>query len=1056
MSSAGVTVVLVRAPPSREPPSRRAHVALYAGIRPAEVTRLLARALRLPAVCGFLVAAGGARRVVPLSLACLAPELLATVRVDSHSTFCIEDSAKKSSWIGFCVFVQNVQTGNGSVTALVTLADAAKTGKAADGGDKKKQEKPKETEVDRAEARERIGRFIAALSAEKELSAFEAAVLAELCEQQPVDVLSAMRSGKSVAQKKQFLLSLAHFGRGDAFSSARKDASTPTQNGFASPSRAQSQQGTAADAQVELVYQKIVAIARNVFSPQVQAEILDAAASYREKRATARGPGLPSGAAETGVSHKMELLGIFEKLLSKHALPEEQVAYLVGLVLTENRLLLSALQSYRIDFSLPDLEKAVKQIAALGPAATAPSSSSASAPATKSATSKSPKKRNSPRKKQFSTSRAPQALQGLVPRPINILHSLHQKQMITSLEYDILGALVKQQDSQVLAAVDEFQRSRDLTTLRDALVYIVEEITMELGDEEKAHFVRSMSVDHTTDVSVVNWQSHLIRYVHHWAERKVLDAEYAVVLEKLISENHNLLQSAYEVFASDEDETELLDTLQRIAKLQLQAEEGAALQLFSQVVNAHCDVLRENEKALVKQLFVRRNELVRAAWEVFELEKNVHDLGDTLLRIARFTSRNDSKLRLVEVVGEMMRRKLIRSHEADGLIRLYEQKNEALLAANEAFESDGDIKELVETLLLVVKHADFGEPPVCSPRHNKRGAARSTDLSLDQFDADSEEYTAAQLIEKLARKGRLSEWQRELLLTLLGQSDDRLLAAIDVYKDDQDLDEYVDTIWRLCDLLVWEENHRSIVRDWILPLEKQGRVEPGVLQTLVEARDDRILAAFIVYLGDNDDDEFADTLERISRIASPKLGGSGATDALTESNEIEMVDREVDPEEADGVLAWLSESGLISGEEWAEVQTLYSAYHAQVLAAFDVYHATKDSEDLADTLQRILARCAALKSDSSSSGALSPSTSKTARMEKQLLHFASELGLAPDELAALKRSIARQDEILEAAVEVYEMEKDEVRALCCASLMYVCVCVANMVGVVHLVTYRRT
>lgn len=891
------------------------------------------------------------------------------------------------------------------------------------------------------DATERIARFIAAVCEDKALSKFEAAVLSEICEQQPGQVLSVMRSSKkTIAQKKQFLVNLAHFGHGDdegaKAAAANPSASTSKQNGSSHPSRlgnvplpSSSSGSSSATAQVELVYKKLLEIARNVFSPEVQTEILAAASSYRASP-TFNG-GSSAGAkpqSEAGLGQKLELIGIIEKLLSKHALPEEQAAYLLRLVLTENRLLLSALQSYKIDYNLGDLEKAVKQIAALGAGAAAPSSSSATNGASANGTSKSPKKRSSPRK----TPRAPQALKGFVARPIDILHSMHQKQMITSLEYDILGALVKQQDPQVFAAIDEFQRTRDQATLRDTLVFIVEEITMELGDEEKAHFMRSLSIEHTLNVSTVDWQEQLFRYVHHWAERMVLNPEHVMVLEKLIAENHNLLQSAYEVFAGDEDENELLDTLQRIAKLQLQAEEGAALQLFSQVVNAHCDVLRENEKALVKQLFVRRNELVRAAWEVFEVEKNVHDLGDTLLRIARFTSRNDSKLRLVEVVGEMMRRKLIRSHEGDGLIRLYEEKNEAMLAANEAFESDGDIKELVETLLLVVKHANFGEPPICSPRHsatknlsNYSQALMPPSPSLsvsEQFESGTEEYVAARLIDTLAKKGRLSDWQRELLLTLLSQNDDRLLAAIDVYNEDQHARELVDTLWRLCDLLVWEENKRSIIREWVMPLEQEGRVARGVLQQLIDARDDRIMAAFVVYLGDSDDEEFVDTLTRIARIALTSFSGAKVK-RDDDASATEDVDLEFDVEEAESVLASLVENGQISENDAAGVRSLFTTTHnAQVLAAFDVFHTTEDSEDLADTLSRIVAR----HSSTSASSPLSPSKSKIARMEKQLLHFASELGLAPNELAALKRSIARQDEILTAAVEVYEMENDEV------------------------------
>lgn len=80
----GVTVVLMEAPPSLDPLPRRAHIALSAEMAPVELSRVVSRALRLPAVCGFLVtprtSSAASSRVVPLSLAAVAPELLLTVR----------------------------------------------------------------------------------------------------------------------------------------------------------------------------------------------------------------------------------------------------------------------------------------------------------------------------------------------------------------------------------------------------------------------------------------------------------------------------------------------------------------------------------------------------------------------------------------------------------------------------------------------------------------------------------------------------------------------------------------------------------------------------------------------------------------------------------------------------------------------------------------------------------------------------------------------------------------------------------------------------------------
>lgn len=112
----GVAVVQVRTPPSLQTPARRAHVAIYTGMGALELASVLQSVLELPAetMCtGFLVVDAHSsshhhqhrhrqakkntlkkktkrhsafdtndtyQRIVPLSLACLAPDLLTTVR----------------------------------------------------------------------------------------------------------------------------------------------------------------------------------------------------------------------------------------------------------------------------------------------------------------------------------------------------------------------------------------------------------------------------------------------------------------------------------------------------------------------------------------------------------------------------------------------------------------------------------------------------------------------------------------------------------------------------------------------------------------------------------------------------------------------------------------------------------------------------------------------------------------------------------------------------------------------------------------------------------------
>lgn len=977
-AASGVVQVRLANPHGSAGASAITSVGIYPGISAEELQSLLQAALRLPPAetcAGFLVestATGKHKRrgkIVPLSLGCQHPELLA----------------------------QGV--------ARVLLSDAApnkltESENASGGGAKL------------AVVQARLASLIAALVDESAMSKFEAAILGEMCEQRAPQILLKMQSNQLNAhQKRAYLLSLVHPPApavalpppAVVIPSAPPLPVQQQANGVRSP--------PPVTGPVALVSSKVASIANTVFSPQVQSEIRAAAANYREQQSRLKHRTL----TDARCGQLLELLGIVERLLNRHALPEEHGLYLIQLTLSENQMVLSALQSSKADGNISELEKTLQRLASVGcnpPTTPRDGKVNGSASPSRRRPAAALPKRTTGRPTQLPEQLVVAGVQAPIVRPLALLQTLYQKHMLTTLEVDILRALVKQQDSHVLRAVNAFTFSRDLLALRIALVNIVEEITMELGDDEKTQpFEPIEEIDDEDEAlaaaAMAHWQQHLHQFLMHWGSNKLLRPEDVQVLGRMLAESHNLLQSAYEVYASDEDETELLDTVQRIAKLQIQARDREALQAFVALVDSHCDVLREQEKTLVKELFARKDDLVRAAWEVFEVEKNVAELGDTLLRIARFTSRKDTKVRLVEVVGEMLRRQLIQSHEADGLIQLYETRNEAMLAANEAFEADGDVKELVETLLLVVKHADFGGPPRCT---SPRGTNVKTVAPLAP---GSEALAVSKLIRTLSAAGKLSSWQMDILNALVASHDDRLLAAVDLYHEDRNVHELVDTVWRLCELVAWQTNKHMIVKDWVIPLEKAGRISSRhVLAKLTNERDDRVMAALVVFLGDHDGDEFADTLERISRLAcldqkkNPKY--SDAED-----------DSAFDERKVFSILEALSVNGYLTSEELAVVKALLSTRDARVLAAFDVFDSARDPADLADTLQRIVATA-------STRANKQKRVTSAAVMEKQLLHFASELALSTEELAALKRSITRNDPILEAAVEVYEMEHDEV------------------------------
>ncbi|KAL4134635.1 hypothetical protein PRIC2_004929 [Phytophthora ramorum] len=798
-----------------------ATLALYAGMEAQELQMLVRAALQTggAACCGFQVAPEASKsrkkripRLVPLSVACKAPELL-----------------------------------TGRVSAL--MAPSNDSGRALGPED----------------ADKRLQRLLQALETELQLSAFETAVLRDVCDQQRDQVLAVMGGRTSVDQKKDFLLQLLR--PEDATANTRpekKDRKEDTRT-----TKKDRQEDTL---QAELVAKKVVAIGRRVFSPQVQTQVLALADTTRHKWSLGEEG---SNADEGRFADTMQLLNMLEKLLDRHVLPEDHGAHLLELVLGGNRVLLSALQSYKNDGgSLTDLETTAKRLAALGCNPPKPIAS-------KKSKGRLTRTNGSPAKKRMRNAAA------AVPSAVSVVRSLHAQHMLTSLELDIIQALVAQDDSQVLQLLRDFEQSdhRDVSALRDALVSIVEEITMELGDEEKAAAAFARGLDDAVreenqwedsdeeDGNPFGWQRHLSFLLGQWQAQHHLTPTDANTLRRMVAQQHNLLESAYEVFAGDGDGTELLDTLQRVAKLQRQIEQSQA--------------------------------------------------GQNVLNGAPA-----SGLSLEDVVRQMQRRGVVQAGNAAGLLVLFHGGNEALQAANEAFQADGDVHELEETLLLVVKHARFG----------------TDDEPIDEGQAVS------RLLAEYGRSGRLELWQIQLLMCLLKAHDPRLLAAVDVYNEDKNAEELIETLEILVELAAWERHRRAIVHDWIAPLARGGNLPRGGaerLLQLVKVRDDRVVAALVVYLSDGNKEEFVDTLTRIACLEAMKLKNVMADAKRNESEEGHLVL---------ALLEELEDKGVMTADEREHVEELVCSGDARMLAAMDVLAATHDAEDFADTARRILAK----------------------------------------------------------------------------------------------------
>ncbi|EQC32711.1 hypothetical protein SDRG_09684 [Saprolegnia diclina VS20] len=590
------------------------------------------------------------------------------------------------------------------------------------------------------------------------------------------------------------------------------------------------------------------------------------------------------------------------------------------------------------------------------------------------------------------------------------------------------------------------------------------------------------------------WTEQLYALLSQWSATSpsALSPDQLNRLELLIGQGHPVLRQAFATYEADKSLDGLYAAVHRVLGVVLQQQKSS----FTRVVNT-LSVLKPHDIALIHELYTQGNELVLAAWEVYELDEDRMEFADTLLRIVRFKSPAVASpstaspsvlvtaLSMEDVLKEMQSRSALTSLQYQGLLRLWRAKNDAMVGAMEAFQVDHDLKELVETLLLVVKHAgltkqkptpisvpridldelhplspkaqDVRSPPSygtfvpgSAPSTPVQGAARTSSslsarstpsakpvakaapasnlskakpnpkakpalhvatslpddvgspanliLSPSHYPPNSTELYIAQLLERLVASSDLSAGQQMALKTLIKKQDARLFAAATSFQHDGDKAALLPLLHDLCGVLNWEANHQSILYTWIVPLEQDGR--GAGLRDLWDANDPRLMAAYFLFLQDRNEDDFTDTLLRLATSTPPASDLEVAKDALDD----------------------LVTAGRLS----QDVEAHLAPEDPRVLAALDVYADSLDIPDLVDTLERI-ASPSTVASPLSSPRAHDEDTSRVdmSVMEKQILHLVYELDLPDDELLALKTALVENDVVVQAAIQVFETEKDE-------------------------------
>jgi len=277
-----------------------------------------------------------------------------------------------------------------------------------------------------------------------------------------------------------------------------------------------------------------------------------------------------------------------------------------------------------------------------------------------------------------------------------------------------------------------------------------------------------------------------------------LNSDEHAVLIQLINKQLPHLQAAYEIYLEESDQTALLSSLKRVAR--------------------HFGMERvvrglEHSRALL-DAFASGNPMVCGAWDVYVDEHNEDDFRDTLTRcvprliptkstITSSTKPSDEKSALRRFVIWLHSEGKITTEQGQRLMSIVdsgsaeaERAMTAYLKSDRSETAGGNLMNAVFSLI------DDGIPLTSSAQGEDEFEDRYDEAGDGEMDDELRDHIVSFLDDLAESQGLLSKACCEKLKALVDSRDQRLLAAFDLFNEENDLDDLVDTLQRLAEKVV--------------------------------------------------------------------------------------------------------------------------------------------------------------------------------------------------------------------------------------------------------------
>ncbi|KAH9259450.1 hypothetical protein BASA81_002493 [Batrachochytrium salamandrivorans] len=256
-----------------------------------------------------------------------------------------------------------------------------------------------------------------------------------------------------------------------------------------------------------------------------------------------------------------------------------------------------------------------------------------------------------------------------------------------------------------------------------------------------------------------------------------------VVLVQLVNKELPHLQAAYEVYALEQSIPNLKLTLKRIAK-------HYGIEPLVQGKPFGLDVLRAFRDGDVK---------VCGAWDVYVDDHNQEDFVDTLARIAKRWEHHppsEEKQALRKMVLWLHAEMKVSGEEGHELMRIIDLGSATAERAMRHFTMEKTPQAqqlLIDTVLGLLDLEDDN-----NTHPDDEGDEEEEGEGFDEEDYEPLRQNLIEFLSDQVAKNSLSHQEKAVLLHLINRRDTRLLAAFDLFQEELDEEDLIDSLHHLC------------------------------------------------------------------------------------------------------------------------------------------------------------------------------------------------------------------------------------------------------------------